>query len=1635
MFQRPHNEFVTKTYMTTYTYLTTFAQEGSTVVSSREKVVSNIVTEEIKPSKTKLKDHFTLTASPDLTTGVYHTTYTYLNTLVDGELPLVITSKKTVSNTVTEQPGFVQPSEVSLQDTNTYLSTVAYTKTLNEGNSMKIVSTEDVLTQVVITESDFLPSAIESIAIQPTPITTDIVKTYFATYTYYNTKVEDGQTIVNTEVVTSSDIATETFTIQPKRKPVEIAPERTEPTLENSATPTEPLNLFATKTYLTTFTYFTTLLQENKIPSTVVSSSTKVVQNVVTETVNASLLNSNYLNELRSSINDYQQPIVATATMDDGAKLEITAMDPSMIKATNKIDMIDVTSPSNIITGSTIIFFDESDEIDDNKEKSSDSTENTHFVIAEKAEDSIVTTDASSLESEETTNFPSFKEDSVSSASTMSSTANPVKNIFGNLGINGLNALGPVLNAMADLFQNKFSSGKKNTTKLPQSFKPVPDDIPRPVYVPALDSDVAESQNLEGQNIFVDTMQRTRQTDRTNIEAALLSGGIPISPGQVITTNSDVIIGKPAVHGPRPPINKIFDKEVEGMKPPPLPQKGLWSLRDHDRYPAHVIPQRNKPLEKFPPRREQFPAKVQPSISHKQHNKNNFIDLNHEGTEIKFPSTQVHLKPLEAALHSSKPIDIFQKPIPNGNKVSPEAHRNQRPTIKDRPNLLPAIYLDDTADLRPPAIQTLSPNEAYFKEQSVYSPLKAPQYNFENFDQPNKTVEDPAVIGDQISPKLPPAEPFSDQLFVNIQPSQVANVIIPHGAPTALIYNRDPEIPSQKGEIINDPSPYPDAEVGIGGVAGLIQPEDENVFHGAILPTNAVKMDIPVSPQGIGVDPFSRLHKEEKKNGEQYYKKPVHKSQQPFNSGVGLDYMTPPPPPSSSLVAEDINFHIGVKGELEDQEGEYSLKNEYQAEDGDFDEDLSEDMRIKHGLFFNRTHNEPSEDFGGIKVLPPPQHFSNYSGTSDGVSFSVINSKPVILGSDTTEIQAPIIKGKPGVSKFVNNSEATVSVGQMTNLKPNDELDIPSNPLYNVHSSAIIRKPQILGKQNRTNPKPFDNTVYTMNIDEKPPIPTFGHVPGLPFELPPPVEMDPIRHTSRPVFDRNSEVAGLTPPAIIRPHDPKIHLPTWRPPSRKRPPPPYKFELPVTSTDRTKKPLLPETEMPPPPPVPTEVLSPPNPIEAGYFTPHQKKTVPMEKNEIYKFSTTSSPESINPILGGSLKVEEISPKPEVITADSKVINSNPKISPDDNRNKLDSQLSENKLSPTYVKPNTLTASFTNELIIASETVVDDDISQSSTQALKVITRPTQLISSGSTTIFKDYHQKSSVFHIKPTRVVQSHRTIIPIHIKTENSTTEETSVKENEKDPITSESELKLSNIAYEPAPISPSPTIHVITHTHTTTVTTTESSIIHSKGQKPSTHTLIVTKTLTSTVLDTVTEVHTIVKPTNILSTVTTTIPQATTTVYPTISTQQPKTETKLEKNKIQFNDVQEIHKQLPDRTLLKEQKSGNHQHISNMNDNDSILVVMTDQNTNQKLNNFGSNLEPAPEIEGPNTEVNEVAPNVLLSGYLSQFHSQSECKPDCKATRNERCQKINNVLRCVCRPGFARMFPDQPCKRKYFV
>lgn len=312
---------------------------------------------------------------------------------MDGEQPLVITSKHTVSNTVTAPDDYLsllQPSEKAsaARDTNTYYSTVALEKTLYEGDKSQIVSTDEVVTQVVITES--VPARVASVMtsyialdvedLEPQKlkdlVTTDVVKTYYVTYTYYDTTVSKGNTVVNTNISTSTDVVTEKLFLHSKRNKETNSIINTSPIVkDNKKKPAqENFDILVEKTYLTTFTYYTTLLQDDS--STVINSNSKVVENVVTETIEPTLLNKKYLKSLRKEIREGSGKIIKLATLNDGEKIEITAV-PKDIKPTKVLPIekttmpemhstigaveIDPSTPS-VITGSTIIFADVDDD-------------------------------------------------------------------------------------------------------------------------------------------------------------------------------------------------------------------------------------------------------------------------------------------------------------------------------------------------------------------------------------------------------------------------------------------------------------------------------------------------------------------------------------------------------------------------------------------------------------------------------------------------------------------------------------------------------------------------------------------------------------------------------------------------------------------------------------------------------------------------------------------------------------------------------------------------------------------------------------------------------------------------------------------------------------------------------------------------------------------------------------------------------------------------------------------------------------------------------------------------------------------------------------------------------------------------
>lgn len=118
-------EVVYKTLYTTYTYLTTFFQESTTSVSSREEVVTNIVTstlstETIEPTSVTEEVETSRTTTSEVPENsievssleTYFTTYTYFTTLFDEGSTSIISRTEVVSNIVPTPTVSVLPSSI-----------------------------------------------------------------------------------------------------------------------------------------------------------------------------------------------------------------------------------------------------------------------------------------------------------------------------------------------------------------------------------------------------------------------------------------------------------------------------------------------------------------------------------------------------------------------------------------------------------------------------------------------------------------------------------------------------------------------------------------------------------------------------------------------------------------------------------------------------------------------------------------------------------------------------------------------------------------------------------------------------------------------------------------------------------------------------------------------------------------------------------------------------------------------------------------------------------------------------------------------------------------------------------------------------------------------------------------------------------------------------------------------------------------------------------------------------------------------------------------------------------------------------------------------------------------------------------
>lgn len=1280
---------------------------------------------------------------------------------------------------------------------------------------------------MIITQTDNTPT-LDTTKLKNEGIMTDVTKTYYVTYTYYNT-IQDGEsTIVKSDISVSSDIVTEKYPIPTKVNEIQ----------STSNIDKLPFNIYATKTYLTTFTYFTTLLKDNddKNPSnTHIKSRTKVVQNIVTESLDTSMFNSNYLSSISSSVQNEKLPITATATLENGQKIEFTAMHDILPSEQNDID----------VTNSIQIQETPKPVVNENSYKPIE-----HLKETIKPSSVSKVSQKTDIQKPPKKNPPPKSEQKVpvSSISVKPDNSNVGGLIdFGTIG-NSLTALKPVISAVAGIIQNNLKNDQKTKNvhllqkSTPKPFKPETTSR-SPIYIPV--GGLADSVGSESQQ-FPDTDQRHPHVGpaRPPVEASILSGGIPISPGEVITTNSDVIIGKPSVLGPRPPLENFKKDEIPlGMRPPPPPP--------------------------------QFKDKISvPNNAAREHIRNPLTHTDRKNTQpIRYHENRVQAQYqlTNAPIKSEVNIIPLSKPDPWPTKLVTDV----QPLVLTNPDVQPQVSYGNQ--------HLITSNQPSFLEQSAIDPL-----------------------------------------LVNIQPSQVAQVVIPHGSQTALIYSDQPAKGhghGPKGEIFNDPQPYPENHVNPGFVGleiyGTLNPTNNVASK---IPANAMHFDIPVSPAGITVGDSESHHVVlfDSDTGE-VKTRPVHVSK-PQNSNH--QYLPPPPPISqvNSFVRRP-DAALSVEDDL------------LQFEDGEVTQESK------------KTPLRPGE-------LP----FGVHSDELD-------------------EDRTPIITGKPLIGSF-KGEEQTLSIGQpISNNKEPSELKpgnfvVPNQKRpdlqYNIQHS---KNEQIFNnsvKQNKLviNVSTRDDIKQAMNMDEKlPPLPNIKHE----FN-----DLDSQGSTPQPSIikhNHNNEVLGLSPPPMIT-HSLKYNNITQRPQGPRKPyrpnpkpstPPPYQFERPLN-----KRPT-----------------KPPNNQEEMILKP-LSTTAKVEPVQKWEASLNLRPE-----YRPSNKEE----KPVIMKAESKVVGQGSNIKSIMQEKPVIFSDPVTNIIPTVVTQDTTTKWYEYSPISSTESKIETVQSTTETPAL----------TSSTVGIIKSYTTP-----IKPTIKTTDYHSVISVVVKKEEKP-EEKSGENIIENPTTLKQKSQMRpQVTILQLPERPSfmdefhkqlhqasslPT-RFVTHTQTLSVTITETTVLQSDGLEPSTHTLVLTKTQTSTLVDTVTEFHTLVKPTQVLSTITTTVPVP---IYSDPVLSAPVVEgTKSKKVNVP-----------PD-------------------ENETLLVVMTDKK--------GGNHGIPPEIQVPD-ETNEIGPSdVLLSGILTHS-SDTECRPECKASKNEICQRVENVMRCVCRPGFARIFMDRPCKRKYLV
>ena len=240
-------------------------------------------------------------------TQTYYTTFTYL--VRKGGQSQVTTSRETVSNVLTVPAAAAGRPPSTRFQTSTYLTTFTYFTTTTRGVEEQVTSSQEVVTRVVVTEAPVTPAT-------SAPEPQQVTKTYLSTVTLFESAFISGTEVLRSR---STSIITQLAVEPLLSRPAAVRPSAVRPPIRTTAAPSrrppigpppavEPsllpvgeqdeIHVVATKTYYTTSTFYTTLLEGS---ATVVRTRTEVTSRVQTEKVTTRLAAS-HLSSLRGSL-------------------------------------------------------------------------------------------------------------------------------------------------------------------------------------------------------------------------------------------------------------------------------------------------------------------------------------------------------------------------------------------------------------------------------------------------------------------------------------------------------------------------------------------------------------------------------------------------------------------------------------------------------------------------------------------------------------------------------------------------------------------------------------------------------------------------------------------------------------------------------------------------------------------------------------------------------------------------------------------------------------------------------------------------------------------------------------------------------------------------------------------------------------------------------------------------------------------------------------------------------------------------------------------------------------------------------------------------------------------------------------